>query len=115
MPRDPHDVSSNATPIRRIDLADGGFAVVVVAALLAVLPAQFVWMVLVDSTGWDARLPETVFMQLLPTITVAAAPAVAALDIYGRWRGAVVGALLVIAAGALASFTVSFWALCGGC
>lgn len=106
-----HSVSNRTIGVR--DLGVGLLSVVAVALTLV---AQFVWMIIFDTSGLDVYTPELLFMHILPAFTLALLPAVAARYVYGRNGSLITGGVVFAASAILSVFTIQFFLLCGrGC
>lgn len=94
-----------------IGFRDIGFALLCVVSVAAILLAQFVSLVVIDTTGLDQYVPSVVIYSVVPAILVTAIPALAAVRQYGRQRAKWITASVFIAAIVASLLTTGFFVL----
>ncbi|OLZ39284.1 hypothetical protein A6E15_17965 [Natrinema saccharevitans] len=99
-----------------IGVRDLRFGLLSLVAVALTLIAQFVWMVIIDSSGLDVYAPDLLFMHILPAFTLALIPTVAAHYLYTQKWSLITGGVVFVASAIVSTFTIQFFMLCGpGC
>ena len=80
----------------RIGLPEVGLAILGVLSVVAGAIANVGWVIVFDSFGWDTMVPSVVFTSMLPSLTVAVVPAIAARYTHGTDVALKVGATIAI-------------------
>lgn len=101
-----HSPSSRTIGARDVGL---GLLSLVSAALTVV--AQVAWMIAFDASGLDAYTPYPLFMHVLPALTVALVPAVAARHYYTLKTALLAGGAVLVASAVLSTFTLRLFML----
>lgn len=102
--------------IRDVGLPDVGFGVLTLGSLASTLFVQLLWIIAFDERGLDAAVPDLIFTGVLPALTVALLPTLAAYTLYSRRTAVAVTVGVTAAAFAVSRVTIGFFALCGpGC
>lgn len=81
-----------------IDLREVGFGFLCVVSVTAILLAQFVSLIVFDTTGLDQYVPSVVIFSVVPAVVVTVTPALLAVRQYGRQRAKWITAGVFIAA-----------------
>ena len=103
-----HRPSKNNVGVR-----DLGFGFLCLVSVALTLIAQFVWMVIFDSSGLDVYAPALLFMHVLPALTLALIPAVAARYLYAKKASLITGGAVFVASAIVSTFTIQFFMMCG--
>ncbi|AGB31788.1 hypothetical protein C488_15072 [Natrinema pellirubrum DSM 15624] len=99
-----------------IGVRDLGFGLLSLVSVALTLIAQFVWMVIFDSSGLDVYAPDLLFMHILPAFTLALIPTVAAQYLYTQKWSLITGGVVFVASAIVSTFTIQFFILCSpGC
>lgn len=102
--------------IRELDAQDAGYALVWDLTVVLLVPIQLASLILFDSTGLDAVVPDLLFAAVGPGVALAATPTVVARHRYSplatrATAGVAVGAFYLAAA-----YAMQFYGMCGpGC
>lgn len=109
-------MSAHSTSRRNIGVRDFGLGLLSLLSVALTLIAQFVWMMIFDSSGLDVYAPDMLFMHILPALMVALIPAVAARYLYTQKASFITGGIVFVASAILSTFTIQFFMMCGpGC
>lgn len=109
-------MAANSTSNSNIGVRDLGFGLLSLVSVALTLIAQFVWMVIFDSSGLDVYAPDLLFMHIFPALTLALIPAVAARYLYTQKSSLITGGVVFVASAIVSTFTIQFFMLCGpGC
>ena len=107
---------SHGTSTIDLGLRDLGFGLLSLISIALTIFAQFLWMVLFDSTGLDVYAPALLFMHVLPALTLALLPAVAAWYLYTQKTSLIAGGVVFGVSALVSLFTVQAFMMCGpGC
>ena len=99
-----------------LGIRDLSFGLLILVSVALTLVAQFVWMVSFDSMGLDVYVPDLLFMHVLPALTLALIPAVAARYLYAQKAALITGGAAFVASAIVSMFTIQFFMVCGqGC
>ncbi|GAA0727552.1 hypothetical protein J2744_002637 [Halorubrum trapanicum] len=81
-----------------VGLRDVGFSLLCIVSVAAILPVQFVSLIVFDTIGLDQFIPSTVIYTVVPAVVVTAIPAIVAARQYNRRGSQVITAVVFIAA-----------------
>lgn len=89
-----------AKPSKTLDmgLRDVGFSLLCIVSVAAILPVQFVSLVVFDTMGLDQFISSAVIYTVVPAVLVTPIPALLAARRYNRRRSRVITAVVFIAA-----------------
>ena len=109
-------MTAHSTTNINIGVRDLGFGLLSLASVALTLIAQIVWMIIFDSSGLDVYAPDLLFMYILPALTLALTPAVAARYLYTQKASLITGGVVFVASAVVSTFTIQFFRMCGpGC
>lgn len=94
-----------------ISFRDVGFGLLCVVSVAAILLAQFISLVVFDTTGLDQYVPGAVIYSVVPAVVVTAVPAIVAALRYDRQRALVITAGVFIAAIVASFLTTGFFVI----
>lgn len=99
-------MDAHFTSTINLGFRDVGFGLLSLVSIALTLIAQLMWMVLFDITGLDVYVPDMLFMHLLPALTLALIPAVAARSLYTQKAALITGEIVFIASIVVSLFTI---------
>lgn len=109
-------MTAHGTTIRNIGVRDLGLGLLSLVSIAITLIAQLAWMVIFDFSGLDVYAPDFLFMHILPALTLALIPAIAARYLYTQKASLITGGVVFVASAIVSTFTIQFFTLCGpGC
>jgi hypothetical protein len=109
-------MATHNTPTHDLGIRDLGFGLLTISSIALTLIAQFVWMIIFDSSRLDVYTPDLLFMHILPALTLAIIPAIAAQYLYTQKTALITGGIVFVTSGIVSTFTIEFFMMCGpGC
>ena len=106
-------MAAHGTSKSNLGVRDLGFGLLCLVSVALTLIAQFVWMIIFNSWGLDVYVPALLFMHVLPALTLAIIPAVAARYLYAQTASLITGGVVFVACAIVSTVTISFFRMCG--